>query len=86
MSRFYKTKTFKDDPNAPIYEIEYQNFQSEKVSLLNSKGNYSIDITLEMLYNDFIEVETESCQHDWVEYVGLREVFTFCKKCDIKLK
>ncbi len=29
-------------------------------------------------------VNQETCRHDWVEYVGLNEVFTYCKKCDAK--
>lgn len=25
------------------------------------------------------------CDHKWVEYIGFREAFTFCEKCDAKL-
>jgi hypothetical protein len=25
-----------------------------------------------------------SCEHEWTEYVGLKECFTYCKKCDQK--
>jgi hypothetical protein len=26
----------------------------------------------------------DKCQHDWTEYVGLKESFSYCKKCDEK--
>jgi hypothetical protein len=83
--RHYKSKFLKDDPEAPLYELEYQNFNTEKVILYNRKGDYSININLAVLYEDFIEVDnTSGCEHVWKEYVGLRESFTFCTKCDIK--
>lgn len=24
------------------------------------------------------------CNHDWFDYLGLNESFTFCKKCDVR--
>ncbi len=27
---------------------------------------------------------TKACYHEWTEYIGLNEVFTYCKKCDAK--
>jgi len=29
-------------------------------------------------------VDKAECSHQWTEYVGLREAFTYCKKCDVK--
>lgn len=31
-----------------------------------------------------IQPQPIGCQHEWKEYLGLNEKFTFCKKCDIK--
>lgn len=30
------------------------------------------------------EPETTSCTHEWKEYIGFNDTFTYCSKCDIK--
>lgn len=50
-------------------------------------GPDNIAIDWERLENEgsYIPGTTpDSCQHEWVEYYGLKETFTYCKKCDKK--
>lgn len=28
--------------------------------------------------------ETKNCLHEWTEYIGFNDSFTYCSKCDIK--
>lgn len=41
------------------------------------------DLTINSRYGIFGESNT-NCNHEFIEYTGLRESYKFCKKCDLK--
>lgn len=58
-----------------------------QINLLPGMANIPLEKTpLEGLDDLIRSVESGSykCNHEWAEYVGLREVFKYCRKCNQK--
>ena len=36
------------------------------------------------LYEQYEPIKETDCNHQWVEYVGLVQVYEYCSKCDEK--
>jgi hypothetical protein len=58
-------------------------------------GNYSVNPNdlfpntasgeaLDKMASDYDAIPSRGCFHEWVEYVGLSECYSYCKKCDKK--
>lgn len=44
---------------------------------------FELDLKLPVgTHNKVLQLDKDLCDHEFVEYSGLRESFTFCKKCD----
>jgi hypothetical protein len=71
-------KKFGNDVNSHIDDIH-----------LDAHGNTVIKRTVKLNHAiDFvpisINIDMAACEHEWTEYTGMHEVFTYCKKCDKK--
>lgn len=87
LGKKFKSRNLIDWDGAPVYEVTEICFTTIPGVML-THGNYTFFVTSEMLSADFIEIFDKQnlivygCEHEWKDYVGFRESFTYCKKCD----